>query len=64
VNDKPGKCAKCGGSGLYRWGPRIQGVPSKIGKCYSCGGSGRQTRKQIARNRTYNVHAYERDLFD
>jgi DnaJ-class molecular chaperone len=53
-NDQPGRCEKCHGSGLYRWGATINGRSEKSGRCHSCGGTGRQTRSDIARNRSYN----------
>ncbi len=53
-NEKPGRCEKCRGSGLYRWGPIVNGNPSRSGQCHSCGGTGRQTRRDIARNNAYN----------
>ena len=52
--DKPGRCPKCRGSGLYSWGAIVNGRPSKSGQCHSCGGTGRQTRRDIARNNAYN----------
>lgn len=55
-NDKPGTCAKCKGSGVYRWGAVVNGVPQHGGTCFSCRGTGRQDRRQIRRNRAYNRH--------
>jgi DnaJ-class molecular chaperone len=55
-NQRPGKCAKCAGSGEYRWGPVRNGQPTKSGPCHSCGGTGHQTRRDIARNQAYNRH--------
>lgn len=57
-NSKPGKCAKCNGSGKYRWGGAVvNGVwKGKEGDCYSCGGTGVQTRRDIGRNVAYNRH--------
>ena len=52
--DKPGRCPKCRGSGLYSWGAIVNGRPSKSGQCHSCGGTGRQTRRDILRNVAYN----------
>ena len=52
--DKPGRCPKCRGSGLYSWGAIVNGRPSKSGQCHSCGGTGRQTRRDILRNNAYN----------
>jgi hypothetical protein len=57
-NDKPGKCCKCGGTGIYKWGRR-----GRSGLCFACGGSGQQTRRQIRRNQNYNALAYRRGLF-
>jgi hypothetical protein len=54
ANAKPGKCCKCNGTGLYRWGAMVNGKATKEGPCYSCRGTGKQSRKQIARNHTYN----------
>ena len=55
-NAKPGTCAKCGGSGEYRWGAVVNGKPSKSGQCHSCQGTGRQTQRDIRRNVAYNRH--------
>jgi DnaJ-class molecular chaperone len=57
-NATPGRCAKCNGSGVYRWGGAVvNGVfKGKEGSCHSCGGTGRQTRTDIARNMAYNRH--------
>jgi DnaJ-class molecular chaperone len=53
-NDKPGTCAKCKGSGVYRWGAIVNGKAEHSGTCFSCRGSGKQDGRQIRRNRTYN----------
>ncbi len=53
-NDRPGACAKCRGTGVYRWGAVVNGQASKSGTCFSCQGTGKQSAKQIRRNRTYN----------
>jgi DnaJ-class molecular chaperone len=53
-NDRPGRCAKCGGTGEYRWGATVNGRSEKAGPCFSCRGTGRQDRRQIARNHCYN----------
>lgn len=53
-NDRPGRCAKCRGTGEYRWGATVNGRSEKAGPCFSCRGTGRQDRAQIARNRAYN----------
>jgi len=55
-NDKPGKCAKCNGSGQYVWGAIVNGKPTHVGTCWSCKGTGKQTNKDIGRNKTYNRH--------
>jgi DnaJ-class molecular chaperone len=57
-NAKPGVCAKCNGSKVYRWGGAVvNGVfKGKEGPCYSCGGTGEQTQKDIHRNVSYNKH--------
>lgn len=52
---RPGQCPKCRGSGVYRWGPSINGRPPQhSGECFSCNGTGRQDQRQIRRNQTYN----------
>lgn len=53
-NSKPGKCAKCSGSGVYRWGGSVNGKSKFEGRCNSCGGTGEQTAADIKRNLTYN----------
>ena len=53
-NAEPGPCAKCNGTGEYRWGAVVNGKPSKSGQCHSCGGTGRQTARDIRRNVAYN----------
>ena len=53
-NDKPGPCAKCGGSGAYRWGGTVNGAPRFTGQCHACQGTGRQTADDIKRNSAYN----------
>lgn len=55
-NEKPGRCAKCGGSGIYYFGGAVvNGVfKGKSGPCHSCGGTGEQSRSDIARNNAYN----------
>lgn len=50
-NSKPGTCAKCSGSGVYRWG-----YPVRSGPCYSCKGTGKQSARQIKTNHAYNRH--------
>jgi DnaJ-class molecular chaperone len=55
-NERPGKCRKCNGSGLYCWGPVTNGAPAHSGPCHSCRGTGKQTRRDIRRNETYNRH--------
>ena len=59
-NEKPGTCAKCHGSGVYYWGPTINGQIKHSGPCHSCAGTGQQTKADIRRNRTYNKHKIER----
>ena len=53
-NDAPGTCIKCHGTGTYRWGAVVNGVPSKSGTCFSCQGTGKQSDRQISRNHAYN----------
>ena len=53
-NDKPGRCAKCSGSGVYKWGVVANGHPTHQGPCFSCQGKGKQTGRQIRRNVAYN----------
>ena len=55
-NEKPGTCCKCRGSGIYRWGPSINGKSQHTGTCYSCRGTGKQSATQIKRNHCYNKH--------
>jgi DnaJ-class molecular chaperone len=57
-NAKPGKCAKCRGTGVYRWGGgTVNGVfRGKEGPCHSCRGTGYQDHTQIKRNECYNRH--------
>lgn len=55
-NDAPGVCAKCKGSGVYRWGTFTNGRAAHEGPCFSCQGSGRQGTRQIRRNHAYNRH--------
>jgi DnaJ-class molecular chaperone len=57
-NNEPGQCAKCSGSGVYRWGGgTVNGVfVGKEGPCHSCGGTGQQTQRDIKRNVAYNRH--------
>ena len=55
-NAEPGPCAKCNGTGEYRWGAVINGKPSKSGQCHSCRGTGKQTQHDIRRNVAYNRH--------
>lgn len=45
-NRAPGKCAKCSGTGRYRWaGATVNGVwQGKEGPCHSCRGTGHQDR--------------------
>jgi len=54
--DKPGRCPKCHGTGVYSWGATINGQPQRSGDCHSCRGTGQQSARQIARNYAYNVH--------
>lgn len=54
-NDKPGRCAKCNGSGLFRWAGSSNGRPVvRAGACHSCNGTGKQTARDIRRNVAYN----------
>jgi DnaJ-class molecular chaperone len=57
-NAAPGKCAKCNGSGTYRWGGAVVNgkFTGKEGPCYSCKGTGEQTNNDISRNNAYNRH--------
>lgn len=61
-NDRPGRCGKCRGTGLYRWGATVNGRSSKSGPCFSCQGTGRQSSRQIRRNVAYNRHKVARIL--
>lgn len=53
-NEKPGTCCKCKGTGIYRWGPVVNGTCQKEGTCFSCQGTGQQDKVQIRRNKGYN----------
>jgi DnaJ-class molecular chaperone len=59
-NEKPGQCGKCRGTGRYSWGVSVNGKMKNSGTCFSCRGTGKQNRRQIMRNRTYNVHKINR----
>lgn len=54
VNEAPGKCGKCRGTGVYGWGASVNGKMSNTGTCFSCRGTGMQNVRQIKRNSTYN----------
>lgn len=57
-NATPGKCAKCRGSGEYRWaGAMVNGTwRGKSGPCHACRGTGRQEAADIKRNEAFNRH--------
>jgi hypothetical protein len=55
-NSEPGPCAKCRGSGVYRWGAIVNGRATHQGRCHSCKGTGKQTVRDIHRNVAYNRH--------
>ena len=55
-NAAPGRCAKCHGAGVYRWGPAL----ARSGDCHACKGTGRQSRADIARNRAFNRYQIAR----
>lgn len=57
VNDAPGPCGKCSGSGEYRWGLRHSG------QCNACRGKGYQTRADMARNAAFNRHQVRRAVW-
>ena len=59
-NSKPGTCGKCRGTGVYSWGASVNGKMQNSGPCFSCKGTGKQSRRQIACNRTYNKHKIAR----
>jgi DnaJ-class molecular chaperone len=59
-NDRPGRCAKCKGSGRYAWGAVTNGKPQFTGRCNACQGSGHQTKNDIARNHAFNRHQVRR----
>ncbi len=56
ANERPGDCAKCSGTGRYRWGgATVNGQwRGHEGDCHSCKGTGRQSAADIRRNRAYN----------
>lgn len=35
-------CSRCGGSGVYHWGARINGASQYSGVCFRCNGTGRE----------------------
>ena len=45
-----GPCWKCGGSGEYKWGAIVNGVPSHVGVCFRCDGTGTITAEKSMRN--------------
>src|SRR5215475_14155407 len=51
INDAPGKCAKCSGTGRYKW---EEGGQQRAGRCFSCNGTGRQSKAQMLKNEIYN----------
>jgi DnaJ-class molecular chaperone len=55
-NATPGKCCKCSGTGVYRWGATTNGKSEHSGPCHSCRGTGEQSFAQIKRNECYNKH--------
>jgi DnaJ-class molecular chaperone len=61
-NDKPGVCAKCNGTGEYRWGGGVVNgqFTGHSGPCWSCKGTGKQTKADIKRNHGYNFHKIRR----
>jgi DnaJ-class molecular chaperone len=59
-NNAPGKCQKCNGAGVYRWGAVVNGRCTHVGPCFSCKGTGKQTAKDIHRNIAYNRHKVAR----
>jgi DnaJ-class molecular chaperone len=50
------QCPKCRGSGVYAWGPVVNGKVTHTGQCHSCAGKGFQTLSDIRRGETYNRH--------
>ena len=46
INNKPGTCVKCKGSGLY----------NNRYACYSCAGTGKQDRDRMRRNEYYRAN--------
>jgi DnaJ-class molecular chaperone len=65
-NSTPGKCAKCSGSGVYRWaGAMVNGVwRGQEGPCHSCRGTGRQDEADMRRNEAFNRHQLSRITLD
>ena len=60
-NAAPGVCAKCHGSGEYRWwGAVVNGQATHAARCNACKGSGRQTWSDIRRNRAFNRYQLAR----
>lgn len=51
-------CDGCNGSGIYYGRGYVENGVFKgfTGTCFRCGGKGRQTKSDVARNRTYDRH--------
>lgn len=43
----------CNGSGVYIWGPIVNGTPTHAGEHFACHGKGYQDRSDVIRNRVY-----------
>jgi len=57
LGDKTTKeCNACNSTGIYTWGPVINGKPSHQNKCFACNGKGTQTRTDLVRQYTYYAH--------
>jgi DnaJ-class molecular chaperone len=61
-NETPGRCAKCSGSGEYRWGGTVNGRSRFTGTCNACRGTGEQSAADIRRNHAFNRHQIGRVL--
>lgn len=49
ANIKPVKCWRCQGTGVYRWGPTVNGIfRGKEGPCFKCVGGGEFPRTESA----------------
>lgn len=50
------RCDHCGGTGQYRWGATVNGVPTHSGECFQCLTKGFQTLEDQMRTNSYYNH--------